>query len=468
MTPPDLLRSLRQVAGPDPNGPADAELLARFAATRDEAAFELLVWRHGGMVRRVCRARLRDHHAAEDAAQAVFLALARQAAGVGHRGSVAGWLFRVARRVAGRAARRRTAVAADVGEVPAPSGGPDPDLARVLHEELDRLPTKYREPVLLCYFEGLTQAAAARRLGWPAGTVATRVTRAREWLHRRLVGRGVTLPAAGLAGVLTADAAGGAGFVASTTTAAMTYTAGGAVPPAVLALVTWEVRVMLMSKVRWAVLLVAAGMTAGGGGVWMAGGQEPPKAAKPPAPEPTRVHRTPVYQLRESSVNISDLREALGLDIYKFEIVIPAGEKFEVVLYEQDAADIEPRDINRFRFQRDAIATTERVTLRLTCTRADGRLGTALGGISEEDMMLHIDCTGCQDRSRYGEVCKVPPRGGELPKSWGQALYTKFRRDGYTPLVQVLTLEPGPGKRTVMEAAGGPMATFAIRRGWSD
>src|SRR5262249_11714610 len=88
------------------SGVSDAQLLERFSTQRDEAAFELLVWRHGGMVLRTCRRLLRDAHEAEDAFQATFLALARRADSVG-RGSVGGWLYRVAARVALRARTRR-------------------------------------------------------------------------------------------------------------------------------------------------------------------------------------------------------------------------------------------------------------------------------------------------------------------------------------------------------------------------
>src|SRR5262245_41769530 len=216
--PPTVIRYVRAAVGPGGDGPTDAALLGRFAAARDEGAFELLVWRHAGMVARVCRGSLRDHHAAEDATQAVFLALARQAGAVGRRGTVAGWLFRVARRVSARAARRRKQPAGPPVDLdplphPAPEPGPasDPDIARLLHDELDRLPEKYRTPVVLCFFEGLTHADAARRLGWPVGTVAARVARAKDRLQRRLLGRGVTLPAAGLAAVCIGEPAGAIG-----------------------------------------------------------------------------------------------------------------------------------------------------------------------------------------------------------------------------------------------------------------
>src|SRR5438874_11698755 len=107
---------LRAAVGVEAGGAADAELLARFAATRDESAFELLVWRHAALVQRVCRAVLRDRHAAEDAAQATFLALARKARTFAGRGSVVGWLYRVARRAALRLARERARRPASSGE----------------------------------------------------------------------------------------------------------------------------------------------------------------------------------------------------------------------------------------------------------------------------------------------------------------------------------------------------------------
>ncbi|MBX9581417.1 MAG: RNA polymerase sigma factor, partial [Gemmataceae bacterium] len=182
---------LRAVAA-DPAGAADAELLARFTGSGDEAAFELLVWRHAALVRRVCRSVLRDHHAAEDAAQAAFLVLARKARTFAGRGAVVGWLYRVARRAAVRLARQRV-------RLPGPLPHPDrlaaadtldtadaAEQAARLWAEVDRLPERYRVPVLLCHFEGLTHPEAARRTGWPVGTVAGRLSRARALLARRL------------------------------------------------------------------------------------------------------------------------------------------------------------------------------------------------------------------------------------------------------------------------------------------
>jgi DNA-directed RNA polymerase specialized sigma24 family protein len=141
-----VIRKLRSALGSTADETADTVLLSRFAATRDENAFELLVWRHSGIVLRVCQSILRDHHGAEDASQAVFLALAKQAAVVSRRGSVAGWLYRVAWRIANKANRRRSVpTISELNRVAAlePAVTVDPALAALVHEEVAKLPEKY-------------------------------------------------------------------------------------------------------------------------------------------------------------------------------------------------------------------------------------------------------------------------------------------------------------------------------------
>ncbi len=284
--PAAVLGCLRAAVGTAADGPADAALLARFARDRDEAAFELLVWRHAAMVLAVCRAVLRDHHAAEDACQATFLALARKAHAVGARGTTAGWLYRVARRTATRAARRRAVRPADVpfDALPAPAaeGGADADATAALHAELDRLPEKYRTPVLLCFLDGLTYADAARRLGWPVGTVAGRVARAKDWLRDRLAGRGVAVPAAGVAALVGTVPAVAPAFAAATARAGVAFAAGGGAVPGVsepvLELAREAVRAMTVTKVQWAAGVLVACAALATGGVW-AGGQQPTRPA---------------------------------------------------------------------------------------------------------------------------------------------------------------------------------------------
>ncbi|AMV28051.1 ECF RNA polymerase sigma factor SigM [Gemmata sp. SH-PL17] len=96
-----LVRRPRRDVTPDLGACSDADLLARFAATRDNAAFELLVWRHGAMVLSACRRVLGHQQDAEDAFQAAFLVLARKAATVRSGVTVPAWLHRVAVRIAG-------------------------------------------------------------------------------------------------------------------------------------------------------------------------------------------------------------------------------------------------------------------------------------------------------------------------------------------------------------------------------
>jgi len=177
-----------------PPADPDADLLARFAAGRDEAAFAALVARHGPMVLAACR-RVLGHHDAEDACQAAFLVLARRAGTVRIRGSVAAWLHGVARRAAlaaRRAAHRRRVHEARVVP-PGPDPAPDHDLGElraVLDREIARLPDKYRAVLVLADLEGRDRREVAADLGLPVGTVASRHARARALLAARLRRRG--------------------------------------------------------------------------------------------------------------------------------------------------------------------------------------------------------------------------------------------------------------------------------------
>ena len=182
-------------------GLGSSALLDRFAGSRDEAAFAALVAHHGPMVRATCRRILVDGADADDAFQATFLVLARRAGTIHDGDRLAPWLHSVARRAAVRV-RSRTKRRREVEEAGAGSGvvglddGPITDdlthaeLRAVLDEELDRLPAKYREPLVLCYLEGLTHDEAARQLAWPVGTVRSRLAGGRDRLRARLSRRG--------------------------------------------------------------------------------------------------------------------------------------------------------------------------------------------------------------------------------------------------------------------------------------
>jgi RNA polymerase sigma factor (sigma-70 family) len=306
-----VLRSIQTLfSAGSVGGMTDGELLETFLSRRDElaeAAFAALVALHGPMVWRVCQGVLPDSHAAEDAFQATFLILVRKARSIRHRDALASWLYGVARRVAVRAKtnatlrRRHEGQGAEMNAKPIPSSDPSRrEQLEVLHQELDRLPEKYRAAVVLCHLEGRTHAEAARLLKCPISTVSIRVARARELLRDRLTRRGLALPAA-LAGVTllseTASAAIPKGLAESTINVAMQVATGkatvaGVVSAAVAQLTEGVIKTMSMTKltvIATGVLVVGiatagAGLLAAGGGPAQVGpGAAAPAAAAAPA-----------------------------------------------------------------------------------------------------------------------------------------------------------------------------------------
>jgi RNA polymerase sigma factor (sigma-70 family) len=189
----------------------------RFVRQQDQRAFAALVQRHGPMVLGLCR-RLLDHeHDAEDAFQATFLILVRRAGDIENPDLLGSWLYgvayRTARKARAQAARRREqerqVAFVTVAEEP-PVDHAWRDLRSALDDELNRLPEKYRLPLVLCYLEGLTNEEAARRLGWPAGSMSYRLARGREMLRDRMQGRNREAPAGFFALVLAMHPHGGA------------------------------------------------------------------------------------------------------------------------------------------------------------------------------------------------------------------------------------------------------------------
>jgi RNA polymerase sigma factor (sigma-70 family) len=233
-------------------GLTDGELLARFAGTRDEAAFETLLWRHGPMVLGLCRRLLRHPQDAEDAFQATFLVLCRAARSVRKQQALGSWLYKVASRIClkvltGRA--RAAVVPTRLADTATP--GPEDEVGRgdlrpVLDEEIGRLPEKYRAPLVLHYLEGKSVAAVAAELGWRPGTVAGRLARARALLRGRLVRRGLTL--AGAAAVALT------GLPAGLVRAAV----AGTIPATAVALAEGALRAMMLTRLKTAALLMTA------------------------------------------------------------------------------------------------------------------------------------------------------------------------------------------------------------------
>lgn len=214
----------------------DGQLLDQFLRWQDEAAFAVLLRRHGPLVWGLCGRLLRNPADAADAFQATFLVLARKAGAIRQRHSVASWLYGVAYRLslkvraAGVRRRQREQLAGDgvassfgddsegttmLDRLASATVHDDPatlaarhDLRTLLDEELERLPAKYREPLILCYLEGKTNEQAARELGWPAGTMSRRLATARQLLRAQISQRGLALASVTLAAALAEHASG--------------------------------------------------------------------------------------------------------------------------------------------------------------------------------------------------------------------------------------------------------------------
>jgi RNA polymerase sigma factor (sigma-70 family) len=249
---------------------SDGQLLEFFLRDREEAAFETLVRRHGPMVLGVCRRVLGHSHDAEDAFQAAFLVLVRKAASIRPRELVGNWLYGVACRTARKAktlALRRQAREKQVSDMPAREANEPElwsDLRPLLDQELQRLSDNYRAAVVLCDLEGKSRRQAARQLGWPEGTLSSRLMRGRKILARRLTRRGLALTSAGLALALSQHAATAcvpAPLLVSTIKAATLLAAGQAATPVITtqaaALTEGVLQAMFLTKIKGALTVLA-------------------------------------------------------------------------------------------------------------------------------------------------------------------------------------------------------------------
>jgi RNA polymerase sigma factor (sigma-70 family) len=284
-----VVQRVRLLTGPRGGPQSDGELLRRFAAHRDEAAFTALVWRHAPMVLGLGRRLLGDHHDAEDVCQAAFLLLARKAGSIRNRQSVASWLHGVAYRIAAnvrrKAARRRTCPLGDDVCRPDPTADVSwREVCAAVDTELTRLPEKYRAPLVLCYLEGMTRDEAARHLGCPAATLRGRLARGRRLLRGQLTRRGLALSVALLAAGLARGATEKpAALVLATASAVLR----GTVSSHVVALSEGVLRAMLLTQVKSLVLaLLTAGILLGavGGGFAYLRGNGIGALAAPQAP----------------------------------------------------------------------------------------------------------------------------------------------------------------------------------------
>jgi RNA polymerase sigma factor (sigma-70 family) len=274
----------------------DRQLLSRFVAARDEAAFAALVARHGNMVLGVCRRLLRCEQDAEDAFQATFLVLARKAGAIGWGDCAGPWLHEVAIRTAleaRSAITRRRAWERQDEVLPHPLVAPiEPcDWRPLLDQELRRLPEKYRTAVILCALEGRSRREAALLLGVQEGTLSSRLASARKMLAERLTRRGVTLSAGALA-VFSESATAATlspDLVRSTITVATLVAAGldAAGTATSTVLMKGVLKAMFFQKLKWTAVVMMATVVLGAGGfVYQAGNGPAAARAQAPATKP--------------------------------------------------------------------------------------------------------------------------------------------------------------------------------------
>jgi RNA polymerase sigma factor (sigma-70 family) len=257
-------------------GFSDAQLLRRFVQARDcsrEIAFRELLSRHGPMVLAICRQILRQPDDADDAFQATFLVLVRKARSIRMNDSLAPWLssvaFRTAQRARARASRYRPADEEKIKGLAEPAENPSAftvDLRPLLYEELERLPDRYRSPIVLCHLEGKTHEQAARLLRWPVGTLSGRLSRGRQLLRSRLERRGVNVSAT----LYSASWLAAPGFslatrlVECTARAAAQSLASQSVSTSVLYLTKGVLKTMFLRKLGTVSAVVLLGAVSGG------------------------------------------------------------------------------------------------------------------------------------------------------------------------------------------------------------
>jgi RNA polymerase sigma factor (sigma-70 family) len=313
----------------------DRELLERFAAQRDEAAFEALFRRHAAPVLAAGRRALGNAHDAEDVCQAAFLLLAQKASSQRWQTSVAGWLHRTAHLLALKARTAATRRARREANA-APRSAANPlaeitgqELLTALDEELLALPEPLRAPLLLCYLQGATRDEAAQRLGCSLATLKRQLELGRAQLHAALVRRGLGLSAVLLGTLLAQQTAGAAatiGLARQTARAARAVAAGksvdGVVSSHVSQMVEGGLGMMCANRFKAALtLLLVGGLIATAGALAVSAGDDrqtgtPPKEA--PAPQARNAERPAAAPARAQGTTLR----------YKFK----EGDEFNYVV----------------------------------------------------------------------------------------------------------------------------------------
>ncbi|HEX3356598.1 MAG TPA: sigma-70 family RNA polymerase sigma factor, partial [Tepidisphaeraceae bacterium] len=276
-----------------PTQVGDAQLLASFANHHSQDAFAEIVRRHGPMVLAVCRSVLGETSSAEDAAQAVFLTLARTASSLHSHKTIVGWLHRVAWYVSARAAeaaaiRRRHEQ--EAARMRPETSAESADLSsEQIHAAIRQLPEKCRAALLLHYFEGHTESETAAILCCSPSAASMRLSRGRQMLRDRLVKRGVSVSAEVLTGVMSrsASAVPPSTFVHSVVGLATSSLAGGPITSTAIATLSKGAMKMLwITKLKLAAALVFTMILLTTAGVYVASSLAATQPATAPATNP--------------------------------------------------------------------------------------------------------------------------------------------------------------------------------------
>ena len=387
-----VLEHVRKVAAAEEAGKlADAELMSRFTAARDEAAFAALVKRYGGMVLNVCARVLQNDADAEDAAQATFLVLARKAPSIRKKESVASWLHGVAFRAANnlrkeisrRHARERHVAAA----INAPTVEPSwREMKTILHEVIERLPEQLKSPVILCYLEGKTHNEAALQLSCSLTTFRGRLERGRQMLRKKLTERGLTF-SDGLLPSLVCASTVPTSFCSSVVEVALTGANGAGLASAhVLSIARGVMHAMFWNKLRvGALVLMLLVVPTGLGWIWLpgpAGGERAQASSSQDKDSGPRVRvndgtRPGTEPAKEDDPSTSDFGKAVGglrlqLQLPASRLAKNAPTHFEVVLQNVGESDLNVR-------LGDALGTWRNyypVDLRLIVTNRQNKIRT--------------------------------------------------------------------------------------------
>jgi RND family efflux transporter MFP subunit len=424
----------------------DGQLLARFATCPGEVAelaFAALVERHGRMVMRVARGVLTDPNDAQDAFQATFLVLIKKARGLWVRDSLGPWLHQVAYRTAccarstdlRRRAHERNAATRAALRLIVENGAGD-EWEQVLHAEIERLPERFRAPIVLCDLEGQSHEQAARHMGWPVGTVKSRLSRGRERLRAQLRRRGLGPDAAALAAALGTR---GAAEVISTdlllwtTTAAVKFLSADTLANAFASVIAMEVlkAMSLSCWLKFVSVLAALASTALGAELLAQQGAPSADRRADDPPKAVRKHDPTVFEVKRGKLAVTVFArgtvEPVRRDflIYRLPFdttivsILPEGTKVMKgqLVCELDSAALRDNLTNQNITAKGAEAAYQNARLARENAEQESKPDVEQARSTERDRMLIWELEKSKERKLRFQIesCKLlAPRDGPL------------------------------------------------------